>query len=135
MKVIERVVLIDDSEPDNIFHEMVLATADYAGDLKVFESPEQGLRYLQTQPDGPVDVVFLDINMPAMDGWAVLAELAPDLSQWPDLHIYMLTSSANPEDVNRARATPGVSGYLIKPLEPDTVRAMLAGQIDGIGSL
>lgn len=135
MKTIERVVLIDDSEPDNIFHEMVLATADYAGDLKVFESPSQGILYLQTQPEGPVDVVFLDVNMPAIDGWAVLAELEPHLSQWPDLRIYMLTSSANPEDKGRARVAPGVSGYLIKPLEPDTVRAMLAGQVDGIGSL
>ena len=135
MKAIERVVLIDDSEPDNIFHEMVLVSADYEGVIKAFESPMDGIRYLQTQPDGPVDVVFLDINMPAIDGWAVLAELAPHLGQWPDLRIYMLTSSANPQDMDRARVTSGVAGYLVKPLQPDTVRALLAGQRDGIGSL
>ncbi|MDE1998728.1 MAG: response regulator [Burkholderiales bacterium] len=123
---VARIVFIDDSEPDNVFHEMVLVAADFAGDVMAFESPLEGVAYLRAQPDGPVDLVFLDINMPATDGWAVLAALKPDLAHWPDLRIYMLTSSSSPEDRERAARTPGVTGYLTKPLETDVVRQLLA---------
>lgn len=122
---VRRIVMIDDNEPDNIFHEMVLRAADFEGDIRMFESPVDGLRYVQTQPDGPIDLVFLDINMPATDGWAVLAALRPDLPRWPGLRIYMLTSSANPEDRALAERTPGVTGFLTKPLEPGLVRRLL----------
>lgn len=123
---VHRIVLIDDNEPDNIFHEMVLRAAGFQGDIQVFDLPLEGLRYVQTQPDGPIDLVFLDINMPATDGWAVLAALKPDLPRWPGLRIYMLTSSANPDDRAQAERTPGVTGFLTKPLEPDVVRQLLA---------
>ncbi|HET8869684.1 MAG TPA: response regulator [Aquabacterium sp.] len=123
---VHRIVLIDDNEPDNIFHEMVLRAAGFQGDIQVFDLPLEGLRYVQTQPDGPIDLVFLDINMPATDGWAVLAALKPDLPRWPGLRICMLTSSANPDDRAQAERTPGVTGFLTKPLEPDVVRQLLA---------
>ena len=117
---IHRIVLIDDCETDNIFHEMVLATADFEGDLKIFDSPSAGIQYLKTQPDGPVDLVFLDVNMPAIDGWGVLAALQDDLQKWPAMQIVMLTSSSAPEDLGRA-----------KPLEPDTTRQLLQGPLEG----
>lgn len=128
---INRIVLIDDCETDNIFHEMVLATADFEGDLKIFDSPSSGIQYLKTQPDGPVDLVFLDVNMPAIDGWGVLAALQDDLPKWPDMQIVMLTSSSAQEDLGRARSIPGVAGYMTKPLEPDTTRQLLQGQLAG----
>ncbi len=122
---VQRIVLIDDSEPDNVFHEMVLAAADFEGDVLAFDSPRAGIDYLLNQPDGPVDLVLLDINMPAIDGWGVLQALEGRLGQWPALRIYMLSSSASPEDKTRAASTPGVAGFLTKPLEPDQARQLL----------
>jgi len=122
---VQRIVLIDDSEPDNVFHEMVLAAADFEGDLKSFDLPQAGIDYLLQQPDGPVDLVLLDINMPAIDGWAVVQALQSSLPRWPDMRIYMLTSSASPEDKALAASTPGVSGFLTKPLEPDQARQLV----------
>lgn len=129
MKPAERIVLIDDSETDNIFHEMVLSTADFDGDLKIFESQTQAIAYLKAQPDGPVDLVFLDVNMPATDGWAVLDTLRDHLPNWPNTRVIMLTSSAAPEDLARAQAIPGVTGYVTKPLEPELARKIINGEL------
>ena len=46
----------------------------------------------------PIDLVLLDINMPAIDGWAVVQAFTKAACRWPDMRIYMLTSSASPED-------------------------------------
>lgn len=125
MSGVHRIVLIDDSEPDNVFHEMVLATVDFEGEVKAFESPREGIDYLVSQPDGPVDLVFLDVNMPAIDGWGVLQALSESPQRHPAMRVYMLTSSASPEDKALAAETAGVSGFLTKPLEPDQVRELL----------
>jgi hypothetical protein len=56
---INRIVLIDDCETDNIFHEMVLATADFEGDLKIFDSPSAGrLAQVARPAGGDVDLIF-----------------------------------------------------------------------------
>ncbi|ANQ49229.1 response regulator [Flammeovirga sp. MY04] len=59
--------------------------------------------------------VFLDLNMPGLDGWQVLEELmAFNFSK--ELKIYILSSSIHPRDKERAEANPLVHGYIEKPL-------------------
>ena len=74
---VQRIVLVDDSEADNVYHEVVLRRAGFSGDLQVFEMAAPALDYLRRLPDGPVCLVLLDINMPGMDGWEFAAAAAP----------------------------------------------------------
>ncbi len=116
MSIVERVVLIDDSEADNFFHELMLREAGFKGEIVVFESGERALTGLISTDLLRHTVIFLDINMPRMNGFTVAEKLVPLLASNCNVAIFLLTSSDAREDRARAREIPIISGYVIKPL-------------------
>jgi CheY-like chemotaxis protein len=63
------------------------------------------------------DVILLDINMPLMDGWQFLEQYQLIKSAIKKrIHIYMVSSSVNEDDIERARSISEVSDYIIKPI-------------------
>jgi CheY-like chemotaxis protein len=127
----DRILLLDDSEPDNVYHEIVLRRAGFDGDLQIFDRAELALRYLQELPDGPVCLVLLDINMPGMDGWQFIEAAGPLLAGKATIVLVMLTSSPAREDRERALGCVPVQGYVTKPLNLEKARALLAGDWPG----
>ena len=72
------------------------------------------------------DLIFLDINMPAMDGWEFLdryRELPREKKA--DTVLIMLTTSLNPDDEKRTLAIPEVSGFEHKPLNQIRLESLL----------
>jgi CheY-like chemotaxis protein len=116
MSIVERVVLIDDNEADNCFHELMLQDAGFKGEIVVFESGETALAGLAATDLLRRTVIFLDINMPRMNGFTVAEKLALILANNFDVAIFLLTSSDAREDRARARQIPVITGYVIKPL-------------------
>jgi CheY-like chemotaxis protein len=126
---LQRILLVDDNEPDNVYHEVVLRRAGFDGELRVFEVAEEALAYLQQLPPDPDDhtsLVLLDINMPGMDGWDFARAVSPLLDQRPRLKVTVLTSSSAPEDMARASLVPSLHGYITKPLHLPEARQLLA---------
>ena len=66
-------MLIDDDDDDNFFHQMVLNEVDVANKVQVAESAFEALDYLREGKQIP-ELIFLDINMPKMNGWEFLNE-------------------------------------------------------------
>lgn len=63
------------------------------------------------------DILFLDINMPVMDGWHFLqefAEIKPHLAK--AVTIYMVSSSILNQDIEKAKSISDVTGYIVKPI-------------------
>lgn len=122
------VMLVDDSEPDNVFHDIVLRAAGFNGQLVVFDDPLPALQALTSASIKP-DLVLLDINMPGVDGFGFASRLCAALPQadWP--RVVMLSSSDLQEDRARALSIPIVAGYLTKPLAGASALALLAGQL------
>ena len=129
-KKLNCVLLIDDDFPTNCFNEMVIEDAGIAEKIKYVQSAIDGLDYLAgrngfASNDGTYprpDLIFLDINMPAMNGWEFLDEYAklPE-EQRGKIVVVMLTASPNPDDEAKAKAKPDVYGFLNKPLTPDMI--------------
>jgi CheY-like chemotaxis protein len=72
------------------------------------------------------DLIFLDINMPAMDGWEFLAQyrtLPPEKKA--DTVLIMLTTSLNPDDELRTKTIPEIAGFENKPLKQDRLESLL----------
>jgi len=66
------------------------------------------------------DIIFLDINMPVMDGWGFMehyVKIKPQLGK--KITVYMVSSSINDEDILRAKSISDISDYVIKPVSPE----------------
>jgi CheY-like chemotaxis protein len=124
------ILLIDDDEPTNFLNRIVIEEVDCTERIETMQSAREALKYLtNTNPNGDYprpDLVFLDINMPAMDGWEFLEkynQLSDD--QKAKIIVVMLTTSFNPEDEFKARNISGISGFKNKPLTAEILMQIL----------
>ena len=124
-KKINCVLLIDDDEPTNYLSQMILEEAGCVKEIKVASSGDAALKYLTKADDQQInhpeypkpDLILLDINMPAMNGWEFLEEYESIKNRYKeDVVIIMLTTSLNPDDRLRAEGIPTVRGFEHKPL-------------------
>jgi CheY-like chemotaxis protein len=113
-------MLVDDSPDDNFFHEREIKKANSENIVITKDSGQEALDYLRSEKDTHYphpDLIFLDINMPGMNGWDFLQEygrLGKELQS--SALIIMLTTSENPDDEARAKALGFISDYITKPL-------------------
>jgi CheY-like chemotaxis protein len=128
------VLLIDDDEPTNYMSSMLLEERDCAEQIKVAESGAMALNYLTSSEQSSFDpehfpcpdIIFLDINMPAMDGWEFLDNYKRlETKHRGKVIIIMLTTSLNPDDKVRAQSIPEISGFENKPLTTEMIDRVL----------
>jgi CheY-like chemotaxis protein len=130
MIISQRILLVDDNDADNVYHEIVLRRAGYSGEIIVCESGEAALDYLRANLDQPPELVLLDINMPGMDGFEFARAATPYLTGAATATVVMLTSSASEADRRKAKSLEVIRGYIIKPLTEQTAGELLAGRFD-----
>jgi CheY-like chemotaxis protein len=121
MPLTNTVLLIDDDEINNMICTKIISKNDFAGNIVACSSARQGLKYLEeTQTDSEKvvpSVIFLDINMPVMNGWDFLDQYKQmDSLQGKEIILIMLSSSSSSSDLTRAKSYPQVSDYITKPL-------------------
>jgi len=119
------VMLVDDNEDDNFFHKIVLKETGIAEHIKVAESGFEALDFLKNENKIP-ELIFLDINMPKMNGWEFLEEYRKlNDEQKARVIIIMLTTSLNPADRKKALVIPEVDGFETKPLTHETLSEII----------
>jgi len=126
MSTFDRFVLIDDNEADNVFHEIMIRRAGFGGEILIFETGVDALDWFATDNDQMPTCVFLDINMPMMDGFEVAEKAAPLLEGKPTIILVMLTSSGSPADKARALTMSIIKDYVTKPLSVEMVKELIA---------
>ena len=71
----------------------------------------------ELEPEKLPELIFLDLNMPAMDGWEFMEGFAAlPIAQNDSIKVIVLTTSTNPEDELRARKMGVIDDFRIKPL-------------------
>lgn len=118
MKKFNTIWLIDDDEIFRFSAEQLMEMADFTQEVVSFENGEEALeainKLLRNEMAAP-DLIFLDVNMPVLDGWQFLEELSKvDLPS--NFKIYMLSSSSDMADINQVSKYPVVQKYLLKPI-------------------
>jgi CheY-like chemotaxis protein len=118
--------LIDDDSLAIYLTEQLLRTEGFSDSICTFQSAEAALQTLVAAKEESVpEVVFLDLNMPMMNGWQFLDALAPhEEALRGNCHIYILTSSLALKDLERSREYELVAGLIHKPLDSEEIRAI-----------
>lgn len=108
---LESIMLVDDDRVFNNITTMILRKLNPQLTILSYTHAANALETLKATKTP--DAVFLDINMPDMNGWEFLSHLEELGINVP---VYMLTSSIDPEDIQKAKAYGHVKGYFTKPL-------------------
>jgi CheY-like chemotaxis protein len=124
----KRVLLVDDNDIDNFINERIITSSFFSEKVIVKTSAQAALDFLKDNASNSEvlpEIIFLDLNMPVMDGFAFLNEYEklPDNVK-KSTKIIVLSSSISPEDINRASTNPFVKKYLNKPLAEKYLEAI-----------
>ena len=128
-KKLNCILLIDDDEATNYIHRRVISEVNCAEKVVTVQSGQEALDYLNECIDGinsKLDLIFLDINMPAMNGWEFL-EHYKNVRAFKQAKtvLIMLTTSRNPDDLLNASKVEMVDGFESKPLNEEKMNKTL----------
>ena len=134
MKKLNSVLLIDDDKAINFMTKMLIKKAEITDHIETTLNGQEAIEYLtnsgkheKTDNIYPKPMlIFLDINMPVMDGWEFAEAYSKlTLDQKGDTKIIILTSSFNPDDKERALKLSAISGFQRKILTMDGLTAIM----------
>jgi CheY-like chemotaxis protein len=119
-KVIDLVMLVDDNDTDNFISKRIIEITKFANRVEVKNSGKSALDYLrefQNNVDELPNLIFLDINMPIVDGFVFLYEF----EKFNDLikdkcKVIILSSSDNKRDIDKIVNNNHVIKFITKPL-------------------
>ncbi|MCS6822428.1 MAG: response regulator [Microscillaceae bacterium] len=120
MQKVGQILLIDDDPVSNLICENLFKRTSICQQIKAFTQAQAALKYLDEVVQRNLqlpEVIFLDLNMPIMNGWDFLEKYATQIAtKLPHrIKIYILTSSIDKADKKEAEKIDWVTGFVIKP--------------------
>lgn len=123
-------MIVDDDPMFNMINKRIMRISKFGEEIDAYLNGSDALLHLKAIMKTDVtkfpDVMFIDINMPLMDGWQFLDEL----NKFPEMvmekcKIYMLTSSIDQNDFEKAMRYKIVSTLISKPLTTDRLETIM----------
>lgn len=118
-------MLVDDNDTDNFISKRIIEITSFAEDVIVKNSGKSALDYLEENKDNSEllpDIIFLDINMPIVDGFVFLYEYEKFSTQLKDkCRVIILSSSDNKRDIDKIVNNDYVIKFVTKPLTEKTL--------------
>lgn len=118
-------MLVDDNDTDNFISKRIIEITKFSDNVIVKNSGKSALDYLfenEESPDSIPDIIFLDINMPIVDGFVFLYEYEKFNNSIKDkCRVIILSSSDNKRDIDKIINNDFVIKFVTKPLTEKTL--------------
>ncbi len=130
--MIDKVLCIDDDQITLVLCELVIKKSGFSGEvLKAFNGKE-GISWFSNFFKSKEDkinaprIIFLDLNMPVMNGWDFLHEYEMKYAdRLPNTRIVIVSSTVNPEDFSRASKHELVIDFIHKPMTSEGLESLM----------
>lgn len=123
MSSYQHFMIVDDDHMNNFICNITLKNTYKNSQVTAFEKPVEALAYITAnypRKDIEKTTLLLDINMPILNGWEFLAELKQmNLAVVEQFNIYILSSSVDQRDMDKAKSDPHVIDFISKPLKKE----------------
>lgn len=121
-------MLVDDDAITNYLNSELIHEMNITSHVVVCQSGEEAISYLHMHQNASgeeksIALIFLDINMPGIDGFEFLAHLE-QMKLPQEIDVVLLTTSDNPKDVEKASQF-NIRGYLHKPLTAEKINSII----------
>ncbi|MCC6683468.1 MAG: response regulator [Bacteroidia bacterium] len=126
MNKVKFVLVVDDDQINNFVCSRMIKLSGISDHVECVLGGQEALDLIKkaaAENTQLPDLIFLDINMPGMNGWDFLDQyrtLAPELKTGS--HIFMLSSSLYKDDIDKSSQYKEVAEYVIKPLSIEVLR-------------
>lgn len=128
MSKLNSILLIEDDSITNFINERLLRKLEIADDIKTASNGLEAISIIQdsvlNQQSSP-SLIFLDINMPVMDGFEFLSEFKMlDIPNKDNVIVIVLTTSTNLSDIEKLKGS-GNTDFINKPLTKEKIQSIL----------
>lgn len=121
--MIEKVLCIDDDQITLMLCAYSIKKAEFAKSIETFTDAKGALTYFKNIKESGMEspqLIFLDLNMPGMNGWEFLDAFNHEFSNFfPEIKVVILTSSIDPEDKKKSYSYKNVINFIHKPLNTE----------------
>lgn len=127
---VELACIIDDDDMYVNLIKKIIEAKQLCKNLLVFENGKDALHHFEAllknlNGDNIPEIIFLDINMPIMDGWEFLNKFTQIKNKFGKvITLYIVSSSINPVDIEKAKKINSVKDYIIKPITVEELEAV-----------
>lgn len=128
-------MLVDDDEIFTYIIKKIIEESDIAEKINIFSNGRDAINYLSEVAEEEAllpKVIFLDLNMPLLDGWGFLDEyirLKPKLCR--KINLYVITSSVSNYDYEKSKEYSDITDFIVKPLAKEKFIAIIKKMSNG----
>ena len=122
--MLEKILCIDDDPITLMLCKMVITKALFSNEIATAKNGEEALKYYDnlktTFTIKKPQLIFLDLNMPVMNGWEFLDSfVTAEYSEYHDTKVIILSSTIDPQDLEKSKKYPMVIDFLSKPISKE----------------
>ena len=124
MNTVRKYIIVNDDPFNNTLCSMILKNILGEIDIKTFTVPEEGLAFIENEYMTNLEpaILFLDINMPTLTGWEFMEQYEKFSEEVKkQISIYILSSSVDQRDKDKAKANQYIKDFISKPLKRETI--------------
>jgi CheY-like chemotaxis protein len=130
------ICLIDDDDIYKFILKKELEISGFNSEIMEFKNGKSAINFFEeecTNAEKLPEIIFLDMKMPVKDGWEFLEDFAQIKHKLAkEINIYMVSTSQDPKDYQRAKKITHISGYFVKPVAVEKLRDILKNSQESV---